>query len=136
MSQTIIERVTLVTVSCAQCGIVFAVPDHFDQVKRQHGSTFYCPSRHPLVYKSENDELKRKVAQLQARNTHLADQRDAADRDRETARRSAAAYRGQVTRIRKRVGNGVCPCCNRTFANVARHMASRHPDYRDSEVTP
>lgn len=25
----------------------------------------------------------------------------------------------------------VCPCCNRTFQNVARHIAGQHPDYAD-----
>lgn len=24
---------------------------------------------------------------------------------------------------------GVCPCCNRSFTNVRRHMTSQHPDY-------
>ena len=23
---------------------------------------------------------------------------------------------------------GTCPCCNRTFTNLARHMASKHKD--------
>ncbi|WP_159103999.1 hypothetical protein [Rhodopseudomonas sp. B29] len=48
---------------------------------------------------------------------------------REAAERRAAAARGQVTKIKNRVGHGVCPCCNRTFANLARHMAGEHPGY-------
>ena len=37
--------------------------------------------------------------------------------------------KGQVTRIKKRVANGVCPCCNRTFKDLAAHMSTQHPDY-------
>jgi hypothetical protein len=26
-----------------------------------------------------------------------------------------------------------CPCCNRTFLNVQRHMASKHPELKDRQ---
>ncbi|MBV6448554.1 hypothetical protein [Nitrosomonas sp.] len=55
------------------------------------------------------------IARLETRNTHLVDQRDAAER-------SARAYKGQATKIKRRVGRGVCPCCNRHFENLERHM--------------
>lgn len=29
-----------------------------------------------------------------------------------------------------RVGAGVCPCCKRTFQQLARHMKCKHPKYR------
>ncbi len=48
-----------------------------------------------------------------------------AERARLTRERNAA--RGVVTRIKNRVQHGVCPHCNRTFAALARHMASKHP---------
>jgi hypothetical protein len=28
-----------------------------------------------------------------------------------------------------RIGNGVCPCCNRSFTNLRRHMTTKHPEY-------
>jgi hypothetical protein len=34
-----------------------------------------------------------------------------------------------VTKIKNRVGHGVCPCCTRSFQNLARHMASEHPTF-------
>lgn len=37
--------------------------------------------------------------------------------------------KGVVTRTRNRIANGVCPCCDRSFTNLQRHMASKHPDY-------
>ena len=27
------------------------------------------------------------------------------------------------------VSGGACPCCNRSFENLARHMATKHKDY-------
>ena len=32
-----------------------------------------------------------------------------------------------LTRVKNRVSRGVCPNCNRTFKDLARHMASKHP---------
>jgi hypothetical protein len=37
--------------------------------------------------------------------------------------------RGALTKQRKRAANGVCACCHRSFANVARHMKTQHPDF-------
>ena len=28
----------------------------------------------------------------------------------------------------KRVHNGVCPCCNRSFQNLQKHMKTKHPE--------
>jgi hypothetical protein len=37
--------------------------------------------------------------------------------------------------MRKRIQSGVCPCCNRTFENLGRHMKSKHPAF-DYEPEP
>lgn len=39
------------------------------------------------------------------------------------------AQKGQNTRLKKRIAAGVCPCCNRSFANLREHMAGQHPDF-------
>lgn len=49
----------------------------------------------------------------------------------EAERRAHAATKGQLTKTRKRVAGGVCPCCNRSFVNLGRHMAGQHPDYAE-----
>jgi hypothetical protein len=38
-----------------------------------------------------------------------------------------------MTKLRKRVANGVCPCCKRKFSNVVLHMRQEHPEYPASE---
>lgn len=30
--------------------------------------------------------------------------------------------------IKKRVQGGACPCCNRHFVQLERHMATKHPE--------
>jgi hypothetical protein len=52
--------------------------------------------------------------------------------DRNQAKRSLAAQKGVTTRIKRRVANGVCPCCKRTFQDLARHMAGQHPRYAEA----
>lgn len=109
---------------CAECGIVFGLDEQFAARRRKDGRLFYCPNGHGLSWKKSLDDeaLKRRLASAEANVTHLRDQRDAAER-------SARSYKGQVTKIKRRVGKGVCPCCNRTFQDLARHMAGQHPDY-------
>lgn len=42
--------------------------------------------------------------------------------------RFEATQKGQLTKLRNRIANGVCPWCQRSFANVARHVEHQHPD--------
>lgn len=37
-------------------------------------------------------------------------------------------------RLRKRASAGVCPCCNRTFSQLARHMQTKHPTFIAQEI--
>ncbi len=37
----------------------------------------------------------------------------------------------RVAAERERIVSGVCPCCNRTFQNLARHIAGQHPDFAE-----
>lgn len=56
-------------------------------------------------------------------------------RDYAALLRERESVKAQSTRLRKvkdRVKNGVCPCCNRTFVNLQRHMHTKHPSYDDS----
>lgn len=43
------------------------------------------------------------------------------------ARNAVEAEAAKARRKLKRVQNGVCPCCNRSFWNLERHMKSKHP---------
>jgi len=38
-----------------------------------------------------------------------------------------SATKGQLTKARKRADRGVCQHCHRSFVDVARHVATKHP---------
>lgn len=121
----------LVVVTC-WCGINHAVPNNLrDFQLRQHRdgepvTSIFCPLGHEHAPAGEG-----KAAQLQ-RDLDRANSRSRANLAAlETERRSHSATKGQMTKLKKRVGKGVCPCCNRHFTNVERHMATRHPEYHE-----
>lgn len=124
------------------CGIRHAVPkelvDHqlrqFRDGEKQVG--ICCPLGHNWIRSGEGraKELERQVQQERQR-------RDQAEADakrqrelREKAERSLTAQRGVTTRIKNRVHKGVCPCCNRHFTNLERHMQNQHPDYLTADA--
>lgn len=128
MSYSYADTVTLETIACGGCGITYAVPAEWRAARIQDHKTFHCPNGCQRHYpgKTEAEKLREQLERAEGRITHLRDQYNAADR-------SARAYKGQVTQLRKRVSNGVCPCCRRSFANLARHMSGQHPDYAEAE---
>lgn len=78
-----------------------------------NGEWFYCPNGHRQHYtQSESDRLRGLLDEANRSKTQLA--------------ANYAALQREHNRVTKRVSAGVCPCCNRTFQNLARHMASRH----------
>lgn len=126
---TVDRQIHLVAMHCGECDITFAVPDSFKEERLNSGQAWYCPNGHGRVFKeTEADRLRRRLRSLEATNTHLEDQRAAAERQ-------ARAYKGHATRLKKRAAAGVCPCCDRSFQNVARHMASQHPDFVEKAKT-
>lgn len=118
---------------CGKCGIIWGCPEDYLDARRRDGQTFYCPNGHGRVFRETDlDRERKRTAQLERR---LSAERDTAERYRdnwERERRSAIAYKGHLTRIRKRIANGVCPVpgCKRSgFTRVLSHIASQHPDW-------
>mgnify|MGYP001592000967 CR=1 FL=1 len=120
--------------TCYKCKISMWIPASLqDAALRARGVVpFYCTYGHRQFYiegESEADKLRRErdrlTQRLAQKDDEIARQRDL----RTAAERSAAAMKGQVTKIKNRVGKGVCPCCNRTFENLQRHMHSKHPTF-------
>ncbi len=122
---------------CIECGIRFQVPHGFTDQRRQDTRAFYCPNGHSMSYREstldkvtrERDRLAQQIAQ---KNDEIADER----RRREAQERSTIALRGHLTKARNRAKNGVCPCCTRTFGDLARHMKTKHPEFAADAVDP
>jgi hypothetical protein len=113
---------TLEVHTCCVCGVRFAVPERIIQNRRQHAGNFYCPNGHCIGWnKSEADKLRE---QLDAKNRELTAEKSASL----ALRMKCEAVEREAKRRAKRIHAGVCPCCNRTFSNLARHMKTKHPD--------
>lgn len=121
---------TLEIVECANCHQDFGVQPRIVKERRRDHGTFYCPLGHHNYYpqKSDVERLRERVADAEATATRQIARADQAEAEAKLQKRIAAANKGTVTKMRKRIGRGVCPCCNRQFENLARHMASKHPD--------
>ena len=127
-------QVDLTTTDC-WCGLPFAMPTRLYEQCKKNGNTFYCPLGHTVVFRESDvdrmrrarDLLKQQIAERDDRISDLYGQV-------ETEERRTAAYKGHITKLKKRASAGVCPCCNRTFQNLHRHMTTKHPDYTTLEV--
>lgn len=133
MAETITLKGTFVTEVCCHegCGSTFAVTDDFHRARREDHGWFYCPRGHVQHYTSESDKARAERLAREA-NDALARERARHDQTRaalEHESHRARAARGIATRIRNRVSRGVCPCCNRTFGNLSKHMAMKHPTF-------
>lgn len=128
--------------NCPMCFVYYSAPNALFEARRADGKNFYCPNGHILSYKDneqdrirqERDRLKQESARLEEARLLAIRQRDSArDKTHQTERR-LAAQRGVTTRLKNRVANGVCPCCNRTFVDLARHMSTKHKGFVAEDV--
>ena len=125
MSTTLQYTDTLVTETCIHCWARFAMPFELrDQRKKDHNSFFCVACGKGMIYSGESVEAKYKRLYHQEQQAH--DQAKARARD---AEEKAANLERTAKRLRKRAANGVCPCCKRSFKELAAHMKTKHPDY-------
>lgn len=116
--------VELVETTC-WCGQAFALPTLlYDAVyeARSGGQMFYCPLGHSNSFK------KGRVKQLEESLSAVRQARDWAEARQATTER-------KLKRIQSRIAQGICPKCNRSFRNVARHMKSQHGSKRKAKAT-
>jgi uncharacterized protein (DUF2461 family) len=118
--------VTLETESCCVCGTHFAMPDTLQRAARRDPEIwFYCPIGHKQHYsEGEADRLRKKLEEQTREATRQAQRALEAQVERD----AEAKLRAKAERKLKRVQRGVCPSCNRTFENLARHMACKHAE--------
>lgn len=115
------DSVEFVTMTCGGCGVLFAFSRTYYEKRREDRKTWHCPNgcvRH-FTGQTEAEKLQQEVER----------QKSILDAERARAAR-VEQERDQVARahnrMRSRVFNGVCPCCNRTFQNLMAHMKTEH----------
>ena len=124
--------IKLETLTCGHggCGIVFAVPSHWVTERRRDHGSWYCPNGHQRYFPAKSD-IELLQEQLATANGNLSYYREGYQRrgrESEQLERSLRAQKAVTTRIKRRITNGVCTECHRSFANVQRHMEKQHPD--------
>ncbi len=120
--------------TCAdeKCGISFAVPAWWESGKRQTKTTFYCPNGHPQSFTAETEaeRLQRELNNQRQQNARLED-------EAREARVEAEKAKATTKRLKRRAAAGSCPCCKRSFSNMADHMAHQHPDWvKEQRIIP
>ena len=123
MTEVTIE---LVATTCAACGVIFGISREYNDNLRDTGQGFFCPNGHSLTLGSRTqkkiEQLKNKVAQEQEAAEYWRKSYHGEREDHDQTKRRLSA-------TKKRVANGVCPCCQRSFKQLSQHMKSKHPDY-------
>lgn len=100
---------------CCNCGIPFAVPKSYKSTLRKTHEWFYCPNGHQQHY-SQETEAEKLARQLRQKENELA-QKITANIQLES----------QLTKIKKSVGQGKCPCCGKTYKHLQNHIKNKHP---------
>lgn len=120
------------TTECITCGVTIALPTDLYNQRLGNGKNFYCPNGHSQHFTQgqTREDMLRKQLEAANRGKDLAQRQADIARDAERyQRRCVAAQKAAKTRLRNRIKNGVCPCCNRTFKQLAAHMKTQHPKY-------
>jgi hypothetical protein len=106
------------TTLCITCGCVIGMQDEYYDRRLHDHRSYYCPNGHTQCFTGESEAEKnaRLLREEQARHQRTLSRVNEVERERD--------------RLKKRVKAGVCPCCKRTFKQLAAHMKHKHPDYK------
>lgn len=130
-------------IECCACATPIWMSKQFIRNRRDDHQGFYCPNGHCQSFhgKSEEEKLREQLkaereakAALQRETAILAQDLTVEREARKSVQRKLSTTKATLTKTRKRVAGGVCPCCTRSFTNLRRHMATKHPDFAQQEV--
>jgi hypothetical protein len=131
---TITTETILNVHSCITCGVLYAFTAEYEAERRKDGRSFYCPSGHSAHYgdgpverahKAIEEAKRALTAEKCARaNAEAAKAHALNDLTREREERAKEAEK-----TKRRHASGKCPCCQRSFASLARHIKHMHPEY-------
>lgn len=112
---------SIISEICCVCGTPFGIESRLKESLRNTHAAFYCPNGHGQSYaeKSKAEILQDEVTRLKAKQDQL--NQSLIDKDKE------------IKKVTRRIKNGVCPCCNRTFINLGRHMKTKHPSFKETK---
>lgn len=123
------EMLSFVMEQCITCGVPFMMPKYMKRALEESENKFYCPNGHNMFYNGQSEAKK------------LKDQLETERKDHERWMENLnnkyldeISAKNKLAKQLKRVHNGVCPCCNRSFANLERHMKTKHPEVAGKDI--
>ena len=126
-------EVELTEINCGECAGTYVINERYREQKSVNGGSWnypYCRTGWGYPDSNENSRLKAKLAKEETRRKWA----EQAEKDRRqelaAARKRLSAQKGATTRLKNRSKAGVCPCCTRTFKQLAAHMKNKHPEFK------
>lgn len=116
------------------CGSSFGIPHGMYEHLQKTNKWFSCPfckKDWQFTNKTREEKLKDELAQKQGHINDLLGELSLEKAATRRAKHQTNAQKGAKTKLQNRIAGGVCPCCNRTFKQLASHMKSQHPEYPD-----
>jgi hypothetical protein len=105
----------------------------YNAAKHSSRISFFCPYGHEAAFseaETEADKLRRErdrlVQQMAQRDDVIAKQ----GRVIKFTKEEVANLKATATKAKKRTVAGTCPCCHRTFRQMALHMRNKHPEFK------
>jgi GTP cyclohydrolase FolE2 len=123
---------------CWKCKCEVWLPTPLYKAAR-HSSriVFFCPYGHEAVFsedETEADKLRRERDRLLQRTAQLDDVIAAQKRELFAERELVNNLKTQRKVMVRRAKAGTCPCCHRTFRQMALHMRNKHPEFKAEEA--
>lgn len=90
----------MINIICCKCSIVFGVPNHWYNKRREDHKSFSCPNGHSQHFggKSNIEKLKSDLRWQETRNFNLNNRL-------EFTKKSRNSYKGHLARIKKGITN-------------------------------
>lgn len=121
-------EVLMLYFECWSCGIPFGLSQAFRDAIKSSDGFFYCPRGCKLgLGKSRLTELREEKERSERA---LQAQLNEANHARLIAEKTTKKAITDKRKVERRIAHGVCPCCNKTFADIANHMLTEHREFR------
>lgn len=118
-------QIEITAIHCIICGVYFGIEEEHRKRLLETKENFYCPGGHTQHYIS-----KTRVEQLQEELNAKSSELTRARTETLALKMKCESVEKEFIRHRRRASAGTCPCCQRTFSNMARHMKTKHPEFK------
>lgn len=118
---------THIVMECGTCGVFHTIPETKYDGCRREGGFWTCPNGHSRGW--DKGEEHTQIAELRRERDRLKQDAARLEDERREAIERASKAENATKRLKKRAAAGTCPCCQRTFANMATHMKREHPQF-------